>query len=67
MHIAILFGLLAFFAGLDFFRGIAYPDGPFAVLAAGISKLMLFLTGGLYIVGSVYSFLCARRLEVENE
>ena len=67
MHVAILLGLLAFLGGLDFFRGMADPDGPFKVLAAGVSKLMLFLTGGVYIFGSVRSFLWARRYEAGNE
>ena len=67
MHVAILLGLLAFLGGLDFFRGISDPDGPFKVLAAGVSKLMLFLTGGVYIFGSVRSFLWARRYEAGNE
>ena len=67
MHVAILLGLLAFLGGLDFFRGISDPDGPFKVLAAGVSKLMLFLTGGVYIFGSVRSFLWARRNEAGSE
>ena len=67
MHIAIVFGLLALLGGLDFFRGIAHPDGPFAVLGASISKLMLFLTGGIYIIGSVRSFLSARRSKIEDK
>ena len=67
MHVAILLGLLAFLGGLDFFRGISDPDGPFKVLAAGVSKLMLFLTGGVYIFGSVRSFLWARRYEAGSE
>ena len=67
MHVAILFGLLAFLGGLDFFRGISDQDGPFKVLAAGVSKLMLFLTSGVYIFGSVRSFLWARRYEAGNE
>ena len=67
MHVAILLGVLAFLGGLDFFRGVSDPDGPFKVLAAGVSKLMLFLTGGIYIFGSIRSFLWARRYEAENE
>ena len=67
MHVAMLLGLLAFLGGLDFFRGISDPDGPFKVLAAGVSKLMLFLSGGVYIFGSVRSFLWARRYEAGSE
>jgi len=67
MHVAILLGVLAFLGGLDFFRGVSDPDGPFKVLAAGVSKLMLFLTGGIYIFGSIRSFLWARRYEAESE
>ncbi len=54
MHVAILLGVLAFLGGLDFFRGISDPDGPFKVLAAGVSKLMLFLTGGVFILASFF-------------
>ncbi len=61
MHIAVFFGLLCFLGGLDFFRGMASDDGPFAKPAAGASKLMLFLTGGLYTYACVKSFIWARK------
>ena len=67
MHVAVVFGFMAFLGGLDFFRGLFHPDGAFAVLGASISKLMLFLTGGIYIIGSVRSFLWARRSEIEDK
>ena len=41
MHISMLFGLLTLIGGLDFFRGMGNPEGPFANPAAGFSKLML--------------------------
>ena len=61
MHVAVVFGLLAFLGGLDFFRGITAEGGPFAKPAAGASKLLLFLTGGIYTFGCVKSFIWARK------
>ena len=55
MHIAVLIGVFAFVGGLDFFRGM------FANYYAGISKLMLMVTGFLYLYVCVKSFLFARR------
>lgn len=60
MHIAVLFGLVAFLGGLDFFRGLFMGSGAFANPAAGASKLMLFVTGAFYLVICVRSFIWAR-------
>ena len=66
MHIAVFFGLLCFLGGVDFFRGMASEEGPFAKPAAGASKLMLFFTGGIYTFACVRSFIWARKNSVEK-
>ena len=60
MHISMLFGLLTLIGGLDFFRGMGNPEGPFASLAAGVSKLMLLVTGLAYSTICISSFVSAR-------
>ncbi len=55
MHVAVLIGLLAFLGGLDFFRGM------FNNYYAGLSKLMLLITGLVYVYFCVQSFLFVRR------
>ena len=60
MHVSMLFGLLTLIGGLDFFRGLGNPDGPFANLAAGVSKLMILLTGLAYSIACFWSFIAAR-------
>ena len=55
MHIAVLIGILAFLGGLDFFRGM------FNNYYAGLSKLMLLITGFVYVYFCVQSFLFVRR------
>ena len=55
MHIAVLIGVIAFLGGLDFFRGML------ANYYAGMSKLMLMVTGFLYVYICVKSFLFVRR------
>ena len=55
MHIAVLIGVIAFLGGLDFFRGM------FNNYYAGLSKLMLLITGFVYVYFCVQSFLFVRR------
>ena len=61
MHIAVFFGLLAFLGGLDFLRGFGAEGGPFEKPYAGASKLMLLITGAVYTMGCVKSFIWARK------
>lgn len=61
MHIAVLIGLIAFFGGGDFFRGISSDGGAFSNPWAGASKLMLFTTGLIFTILSVRSFIFARK------
>lgn len=65
MHIAATFGLLCALGGLDFLRGLFSEDGPFAIPAAGASKLMLLITGTIYTYICVQSFIHARKAREE--
>ena len=60
MHIAVLIGVIAFLGGLDFFRGM------FNNYYAGLSKLMLLITGFIYVYFCVQSFLFVRRQKKLN-
>ena len=55
MHIAVVIGIIAFLGGLDFFRGM------FNNYYAGLSKLMLLITGFAYVYFCVQSFIFVRR------
>ena len=55
MHIAVVIGIIAFLGGLDFFRGM------FTNYYAGLSKLMLLITGFVYVYFCVRSFIFVRR------
>ena len=55
MHIAVVIGMIAFLGGLDFFRGM------FTNYYAGLSKLMLLITGFVYVYFCVQSFIFVRR------
>ena len=55
MHIAVVIGIIAFLGGLDFFRGM------FNNYYAGLSKLMLLVTGFFYVYLCVQSFIFVRR------
>ena len=55
MHIAVVIGIFAFLGGLDFFRGM------FSNYYAGLSKLMLLITGFVYVYFCVKSFIFVRR------
>ena len=55
MHIAVVIGIIAFLGGLDFFRGM------FNNYYAGLSKLMLLISGFVYVYFCVQSFIFVRR------
>ena len=55
MHIAVVVGIIAFLGGLDFFRSM------FTNYYAGLSKLMLLITGFVYVYFCVQSFIFVRR------
>lgn len=61
MHIAVLFGLLAFLGGFAILRGLGSEAGLFGRPKAAASQLMLLVTGGVYTVACVRSFIWARK------
>lgn len=61
MHIAVVFGLLCCIGGTRFFSGFGKEAGPFANPKAASSQLMLFVTGGLYTMACIRSFIWARK------
>ena len=60
MHIVVLFGLIAFLGGLDFFRSII-SETVFQNIWADISKLTLLITGGYFVYQCIRSFIFARK------
>ena len=60
MHIVVLFGLIAFLGGLDFFRSILNGTA-FQNIWADISKLILLTTGGYFVYQCIRSFIFARK------
>ena len=60
MHIVVLFGLIAFLGGLDFFRSILNGT-VFQNIWADISKLILLTTGGYFVYQCIKSFIFARK------
>tara|TARA_B100000927_G_scaffold199831_1_gene161677 strand:+ start:394 stop:576 length:183 start_codon:yes stop_codon:yes gene_type:complete len=58
MHIAVLFGLVTALGGLDFVR--SFPT-IFSNLWADVSKLTLLITGTIYVILCVKSFIFARK------
>ena len=61
MHFSVIFGLLAFIGGFDFFRDLLSYEGIFLNFYALTSKLMLLLTGGVYCFLCIQSFRFARK------
>ena len=65
MHIAVCFGLLAFIGGLDFLRSFASREGFFSNPYADISKLMLLISGALFMYLCIKSFIFSRKVKEE--
>ncbi len=65
MHIVVLFGLIIFFGGLDFFRTII-NGSLFENYWADISKLMMLLTGLVFNIQCIKSFIHARKKQETN-
>ena len=61
MHIAVLFGLLAFLGGFRFFAAMGSEAGLFGKPKAAASQLMLLITGGIFTFSCVRSFIWARK------
>ena len=62
MHIAVTVGLIVCLGGLDFLRGFGSEGGPFANPWAGLSKLMMAVSGAGYVFLCVKSFIFARKM-----
>tara|TARA_B100001057_G_scaffold459909_1_gene510517 strand:- start:616 stop:1029 length:414 start_codon:yes stop_codon:yes gene_type:complete len=60
MHFVVLFGLIAFLGGLDFFRSIL-GGTVFQNIWADISKFLLLTTGGYFVYQCIKSFIFARK------
>ena len=58
MHIVVTFGLIIFLGGLDFFRSLG---NPFENVWADSSKLMMMITGFLFTLLCVKSFIFTRK------
>ena len=61
MHIAVLFGLLAFLGGFDVMRNVG---NLFDNFWADLSKFMLLLTGFAYTYLCIKSFIFARKNKI---
>jgi len=61
MHIAVFFGLAAFLGGFRFFAAMGSEAGLFGTPKAAASQLMLLITGGIYTLSCVRSFIAARK------
>ena len=61
MHIVVVFALFVTLGGADFFRGLFVGSNLFANVWADTSKLMMFLTGLIFIFIYIKSFRFARR------
>ena len=58
MHIVVTFGLIIFLGGLDVFRSLG---NPFENVWADSSKLMMMITGFIFTLLCVKSFIFARK------
>ena len=58
MHIVVTFGLIIFLGGLDFFRSLG---NPFENFWADSSKLMMLITGFIFTLICIKSFIFARK------
>lgn len=61
IHVAVVFGLLAFLGGFRFFKGMGSEAGLFGKPRAAASQLMLLVTGGIYTLTCIRSFIWARK------
>ena len=60
MHIVVLFGLITFLGGLDFLRSIL-SNNIFINFWADISKIMMLISGLIFIILCVKSFIFIRK------
>ena len=60
MHLVATFALITFFGGLDFIR-VAFSYSMFLNFWADISKLMMSITGSIFMFLCIQSFVFARK------
>lgn len=61
MHLIVLIGLVTFLGGLDLLRSFGGDNGFFGNGWASLSKLMMLITGFIFTVLCVRSFIFTRR------
>jgi hypothetical protein len=60
MHIVVTFGLFVFIGGLDLVRGLL-KDTLFLNFYADLSKIMMLITGLIFTLLCIKSFIFARK------
>ena len=63
MHLVVLFGLITFLGGLDFLRSL-FSGNLFDNVWADLSKMIMFITGIIFLYYCIKSFLHARKNKV---
>lgn len=61
IHIAMLFGLIGLAGGFNFLSPLFDGGNVFSNPIAGVSKLVMLLSSGMFLVACVRSFIWARR------
>ena len=67
MHIAVIFGLIIFVAGLDIFRSVTNGEFLAQSVWADVSKLVLLVSGGLHTYICIQSFRFIRKQRTANQ
>ena len=65
MHIVVLIGLIIFLGGLNFIRALAIGSA-FDNIWADISKLMMLITGLIFVYQCIKSFMHAKKVRELN-
>ena len=65
MHIVVLIGLIIFLGGLDFIRALVIGNA-FDNIWADISKLMMLITGLIFVYQCIKSFIHAKKVRELN-
>ena len=65
MHIVVLIGLIIFLGGLDFIRALVIGNA-FDNIWADISKLMMLITGLIFVYQCIKSFMHAKKVRELN-
>ena len=67
MHCVVVISVVIVLGGADFFRSLFNGVNPFTNAWVGSSKLIMFLTGVIFIFTCIKSFLFARRLKSKTD